>query len=210
MVLSKHLTPNLFKPEGQYDKICIAGPAPSLTKEQCRLTMRPDVFNIVIGDAYRYNRFADIMYHCDAAWWNHYDGVPEFMGCQRVSYENTGRKEIKHLMGVSPDKGLTLKESCVVTGRNSGYQAINLAAHYRPKKIFLIGYDMKDSSEGKHNIIGDHPIEIKRQSNFATFIKIMRDIVKPLENLGITVYNCSIDSDLDCFEKRDLKDVIDN
>lgn len=195
----------IFKPETTCDRICVAAPGTSLTAEQCLAVMRPDFMTIGIGDVWRMNPYLDILYHCDARWWNHYKGVPEFKGCARVSLDPTDYTQNLHQ--AYPDVGLCLKESTIATGRNSGYQAINLAAHFKPKEIILIGFDMKDRN-GKHNIIGDHPAEVKTPYNFSTFIKNITTLVKPLEDLGIKVYNCTIDSDLDCFEKKDLADVL--
>lgn len=199
------MTTRIFVPEGTVERIVIAAPGPSLTREQCRFTLQPDIMNIVIGNAWDYNPYADILYHCDRKWWAYHKGVPEFQGCSKVSLEDS--PHTYNLKESTKREGLDLSPSTIVTGRNSGYQAINLAAHYRPKQIILIGYDMKDT-DGKHNIHGDHPPEIKMPCNFKMFRTKLATLVKPLEDLGIKVYNCTIDTALECFERRELEDVL--
>lgn len=159
---------------------------------------------IAVGDSYRYNLEADFLYHCDAHWWNHYMGVPEFKG-KKISLEPT--EHTLNLQQSEKLEGLDLTPGTIVTGRNSGYQAINLAVQFKPKKIILSGYDMKKTND-QYNIIGDHPKEVKRGFQFSGFIKKYRTLPKELEKLNIQVYNCTRDSDLDCFPRRTLTDVI--
>lgn len=190
------------------DKIAIMAPGPSLTKDQIDMIMRKDYFTIVIGSAVFLNPFSELLYHCDRQWWDYYNGVPEFYGCQRISLENTKFDNIHTVIESDKKIGLDLTPPRVVTGRNSGYQAINLAVHFRPSKIILVGYDMKKSNSGQYNVIGDHPRSIKRPSNFKGFIENFRTLPEQLDNLGISVYNCTTDSDLDCFPKENLINVL--
>ena len=201
---------NIFIPEGQHDTIVIFAPGPSLTKEQVGYVMSKGVFTIAIGDAYLLNPFADLLYHCDARWWNYYKGVDEFYGCQRVSLEETPDYPlIKQLVQSRSKVGLDLEKPKIVTGGNSGYQAINLAIHYKPKKLLLLGYDLKHSATGQYNVRGDHPPEIKgKAKTFKSFIRRISTLKEPLDSLGVMVYNCSIDTDLECFHREDIRNVL--
>lgn len=198
------LDKNFFYPEKDHTIILVA-PGPSLNIEQIKQIEQSEHFTITIGDAGRVALpYADILYHCDKKWWDYYDGCPEFHNT-KVSLEETlhtyqaPRSQVR--------QGLDLTFPYLVTGNNSGYQAINLAVHFEPKTIILVGFDMQDS-RGRHNIIGDHPKEIKRPSNFELFRDNIGTLVKPLEELGIKVYNCTADTALNCFPKRKLTDVI--
>lgn len=203
------MSDNIFMPEGQHDTILIMAPGPSLSKEQVSIAMERNPFTIVIGDAWRMNPFAEILYHCDARWWNHYKGVPDFLGCQRVSMQSTNHNDVvKQIVRAQIRHGLELVKPQIVAGANSGYQAINLAVHYQPKKIVLLGYDMKKAEDGRYNIIGDHPKEIRGRSKFSTFIEYITELKEPLRKLGITVYNSTPDSALKCFGYRDLRDAL--
>ena len=205
----------LFVPENQHDTIVIFAPGPSLSKEQIDYVMSRPVFTIAIGAAAFKNPFTDILYHCDAKWWRYYKGVPDFHGCHRVSLEDVPElPKIQHLIKSPQRTGIDLSPSTIVTGSNSGYQAISLALHYKPKTIILLGYDMKHDVYGNYNVIGQHPKEIagpqfiRNQNKFKIFAEKIGQLVDPLAELGVTVYNCTSDTDLNCFPKRNLSDVL--
>ena len=201
------MSDQLFVPYGFYDKIAIVAPGSSLTYDSCNLLRTSEsIFVITIGDAWRKAPWAAMLYHCDAKWWEYYNGVPQFTGA-KVSYERSGCKDVKHLLTSKMQRGIDLTPSTVVSAGFSGYQAINLAAHYRPKQLILLGYDMR-THDGHHNIIGEHPRAIRKPHNYSAWIEKSKTLVKPLADLGIVVYNCTIDSALDCFPKRRLEDVI--
>jgi len=201
----------LFVPEGQYDRVAIIAPGPSLTDEQIDKIMQAGIFTIGIGSMVFRNPFTDILYHCERKWWDYYEGAPEFHGCQRVSLEEVPNHPSVRYLHQSPDNnGLDLTTSTISAGSNSGYQAINLAAHYRPKEIILVGYDMKVKADGTYNCIGQNPkpLQVGDASKFTFFIQTMEHLVDPLEKLGITVYNCSLDTDLHCFQQSSLDDIL--
>lgn len=190
------------------DTVIVVAPGPSLSQEQIELIRRSGHFTIVIGDVGRVAiTDADVLYHCDQRWWSYYKGVPEFMGA-KFSLEQTEFYDVFKLKQSEQELGVDLRPYTVVAGNDSGYQAINLAVHCKPKKIILVGYDAKDTADGRHNIVGDHPKEVKRPCNFKRQIEALSGLVKPLEDLGILIYNCTVDSDVNCFPRKDLKDAI--
>lgn len=189
-------------------RVVIMAPGSSLSYKQSEMIQESELYTIAIGDAGRVvNPNANVLYHCDAKWWNHYKGCPEFDGTLKVSLEKTEYNSIFNMRRSPTREGLDLNWPYIVTGNNSGYQAINIAMYCNPKEIILVGYDMKDR-DGKHNVIGDHPKAIKRPSDFELFKNNIASLVPVLDYLGVKVYNCTIDSALDCFEKKDLKDVL--
>lgn len=195
----------MYNPDCQIDEIVIVAPGPSLTQEQCDIVSSKGKFIIVIGNAWRMVRYADILYHCDAKWWRYHKGCPDFRGDKRISLEPTEYTD--HVLETIQTEGFA-EYPAVVTGGNSGYQALNIALHFKPNKIILIGFDMKDSADGRHNIDGDHPPSLKRGFNSERNINSFRSVAELLETMGVKVYNCTLDSALDCFEKRELIDVI--
>lgn len=192
----------------QSRRVIIMAPGSSLSIEQVNMIKEANIYTIAIGDAGRIMYpDASVLYHCDAKWWNYYEGCPEFDGKLKVSLETTEYENIFNMRRSPLREGLDLNFPYIVTGNNSGYQAINLAMYCNPKEIILVGYDMKDR-DGRHNVIGDHPPAIKRPSDFELFRKNISSLAPTLDYLGVTVYNCTIDSALDCFVKKDLKDVL--
>lgn len=190
------------------DTIVVAAPGPSLTREQIQIVREHKLFTIAIGEVGRlWMSDANILYHADAKWWNYYNGVPSFQG-YRACMEKPESPQVFNTPRSPLTTGLDMNYPYLVTGSNSGYQAINLAAQLRPTKIILIGYDMKDSCDGRHNIDGDHPKPIKRPPAFELFRQNIGELCKPLEELNIVVYNSTIDTALKCFPKKELLHAI--
>jgi hypothetical protein len=192
------------------ETVVIAAPGPSLTFKQVELVRqnRTKLISLTIGDVGR-AMFTDanILYHCDKKWWDYYQGCPDFEGL-KYSLEQTDYPEIIKLERSERQDGFDLQYPKIVTGYNSGYQAINLSLYFKPKRIILIGYDLKEGPNGEHNIIGDHPKDIKRPCNFKLFGDKIKTLVPVLDSMGITVYNCSIETSLDCFPRKNLEDVL--
>ena len=189
-------------------RVIIMAPGSSLSSAQVKMIKDSGLYTIAIGDAGRVmHPDADVLYHCDARWWEHYEGCPEFDGKMKVSLEKTKYENI-HNMRRSPNRnGIDLNFPYIVTGTNSGYQAINLAMYCNPREIILVGYDMK-KRDGKYNVIGDHPKAVKRPADFSVYLENMAELRPVLDYLDVKVYNCTIDSDLGCFERKELKDVL--
>lgn len=190
------------------DKVVVLAPGSSLTHEQVNMIRDSGHYNIAIGDAGRaLFPDADVLYHADAAWWYHYRGCPDSTG-KKICIEPLNYYDVSR-MYVSPSKteGIDLDYPYLVTGNNSGYQAINLAMYCKPKEIILVGFDMKKRGVS-HNVIGDHPKAIKRPADFNLFIENMNSLAQTLDNMNVKVYNCTLDTALKCFEQEELKNVL--
>lgn len=197
----------LFEPKCVIDQIVIIAPGPSLTEEQVNMVMKAGKFTIAVGEAWRYALYADILYHADGTWWKYHQGCPEFRGDLKISHDPTGIPGIKRVLGSLQSEGFDVAPY-VVSGGNSGYQAINIATFFQPREIILVGFDMKDAADGRHLMTGDHPRGVKRPFNPERKVKAFSSLVEPLEAVGIKVYNCTLDTALTCFEKRELIDVL--
>jgi hypothetical protein len=100
--------------------------------------------------------------------------------------------------------GLSLDPEYLVTGHNSGYQAINLAVLAGVKKIILLGYDAREPESGKpSHWFGNHP-RIEPQSVFALYRQACKAAAPALKAAGIRVINCSPGSAIDAFERMEL------
>lgn len=106
------------------------------------------------------------------------------------------------------------EESGVLHGKNSGACAINLAYQWRPKNIFLFGFDMKLGPNKTNYFYDDKElIDIKsknegkkikhNQSNskYAEWLKQFKFIRKQVDTAGINVLNVNTDSAIPDFEK---------
>lgn len=197
--------------------VCVGG-GPSLTREQveqCKETARL----IVINDAYRLAPLADILYACDARWWNWHDYAPMFRGVRvgmawdaidatwYPEWESIVPDRI-HFIACTGQEGLEIEDSTAIrSGSNSGYQTINLAVHLGAKRIVLIGYDMQPAEDGRNHWFGEHPDRVPAPP-YDKMIEAFETLVTPLEENGVEVINATPESALDVFPKARLEAVV--
>jgi hypothetical protein len=178
--------------------VCVGG-GPSLTDaDVCSVRGKARV--IAINDAYRLAPWADVLYACDAKWWRWHAGVPTFAGLKYALQPEAAVWPGVQVLQNTGDEGLELDPSGLRAGRNSGYQAINLAVHLGASQIVLLGYDLQgDHWFGSHPDRSAPPFDLCRQ-RFQT-------LVTPLQDLGVTVINGSRQTSLTAFPRRRLEDV---
>ena len=92
----------------------------------------------------------------------------------------------------------------VVTGKNSGYAAVNLAYHLGAERILLLGFDMKMRGDSRH-WFGAHPDGMEVHSNYAMFIAAFKTIHPAA--YGLEIWNVTRDTALDCFPRYDLDEL---
>lgn len=200
----------------------VVAPGWSLTREQClALQERSDINKIVIGNAHRLFPEADILYHADRRWWvsdlqaQNFKGHKVSVACMvprkgRVSLETCEDLGVDYVRESRQSKGLDPEAGYVVLGGHSGYQAVNLAVHYQPKILLLVGFDLcldprEGENKGRAHFDGDHPEGVYRKSPYGMFIRTLGSLKPSLATLGIRVYNCNQHSALECFEKVELE-----
>ncbi|MFQ6016775.1 MAG: hypothetical protein ACE5KF_01140 [Kiloniellaceae bacterium] len=189
---------------------CLGG-GPSLTRAQvdvCRGRARV----IAVNDAYRLAPWADVLYACDWRWWNKHHGVPGFAGI-KVSISNSAERLKKYpdirIVENTGTQGLETAPTGLRTGRNGGYQAINLAVHFGVKRILLLGYDMKPAADGRTHWFGDHADWPTKPAIFrSVFLPHFEGLAAALESLRIQVINCTADSALEAFPKMSLEQAL--
>jgi hypothetical protein len=144
---------------------------------------------IAINDAYRLAPWADVLYACDQKWWTWHKGVPSFTGPKYsvAASDPVTWPGVQVLENTGFD-GLELEPTGLRTGRNSGFQAINLAVHLGASRILLLGYDMCPDGTQEH-WFGEHPD--CQPSPYPEMRELLETLVAPLAELGITVINCS-------------------
>mgnify|MGYP007083430192 FL=1 len=81
---------------------------------------------------------------------------------------------------------------------NSGFGAFNFAYHFRPQYIFLFGIDLVNMGTYWH----DHSdIRIQKDHVHATIPSKFNMTMRQIKKAGISVFNCSPISAIDCFRK---------
>lgn len=206
------------------ETVAIIGGGPSLTSQQVE-DCRGKVRVITINDALRLAPWCDVHYFCDDKWWKWHhkkDWYRNFAGL-RITLENLHlTKEEPALKSVqnvgrptaprTPAEVLCTVPTGVIPGQNSGYQCINLAVHLGVKRIVLLGYDMRSIVEQgrlKTHWFGDHPGGTS-DSIYRAMLGHFPRLVAPLAELGVEVLNCTPDSALGCFPKRELGEVLES
>lgn len=179
----------------------LLGCGPSLTEadvDACRGQARV----IAINQAYTLASWADVLYACDARWWAWHKGVPAFAGLKYALEKDAARWPGVQVLKNTGTEGLERDASGVKTGKNSGFQAINLAVHLGAAKILLLGYDM----HGAH-FFGDYPWA-PTIPPFHSFLDRFATLVEPLKALGVEVVNCTPRSALKAFPFQPLAQAL--
>lgn len=166
---------------------------------------------IAINTSWQLCPWADILFACDVAWWNHAHGCPDFEGMKITIDRNASRKyEDIHLVECrKADDRIVLKPlGTVGWGGNSGFHCLNLAVQFGARKIILIGYDMTVAN-GLH-WHGAHPSNMNnpKQGNVDRWRRAVDAAAKVIEPMGIRVINCSPVSRLENYPKMSFEDAL--
>jgi len=135
--------------------------------------------------------WADVLYAMDRVWWDRY--------LAEVEKKFSGRK-------ISP---IYINPSVQYIrfwhGCNSGQGAIHLAALWGAKKVILLGYDAQHTG-GQAHCHGDHPKGLLN----AGAVSDWPDQFQYTANAhpGLEIINCTRQTALTCFERRELDDEI--
>ena len=192
--------------------VCIAG-GPSLTAEQCASVGIAHAFGLVrviaVNDAYRLAPFAEVCYFADGRWWAWHKDKPDFVAFagQKCSIVNSGKditdSEV-HILRNAGAWGISTKPDALITGRNSGYQALNMAILAGAAKVVLLGYDGREPGPGEAtHWFGDHP-RVEPTSVYREYRQAMARGAAEIAAAGVEVINCSPGSAIDTFRKLDL------
>lgn len=181
--------------------VVVAAPGPSLTNECVARWKEYPTF--VVNDAWRMIPKAEVLYAADYTWWRVNKGAPDFLGerwsCNDKRYykdqlaKNYGIKLIsgKHGTRFSTDPEL------IFYGKNSGFQAVNLAILMGAKKVILIGFDMR-VNQGKRHFFGDHKPPLYNTASYDIFIDAF-DKASSQMPVGVSIVNATPGSALKCF-----------
>lgn len=190
--------------------VIVAAPGPSLTPDVVEVCRGQRV--VVVQDAYRLLPRADVLYGCDAAWWRERKGAAEFEG-ERWSSHHVGRGVGNDKSSIGPQYGLRLVEgrdkpgfsfdpAWIHYGKNSGFQAVNLALLMGASRVVLVGFDM----HGTH-FFGPHRRPLRQTPDYRNFINAFAKAAELLRP-GIEIVNATPGSALKCFPRLSLEDAI--
>jgi len=186
---------------------------PSSVREPFHLLQaRRDIKVVAINTSFQLVPWADVLYSCDLKWWEFYKGVPEFTGL-KVVHEKAAVAKFPDLKRVDVarfgNELLVKTPGLLGAGGNSGFQALNLVVQFGVKHIILIGYDMRvDYGTHWHQ---RHPYPLSNPDaagNIPRWRKSVDGAARKLAELGVTVVNCSMVSELVAYPKMPLEKVL--
>jgi hypothetical protein len=151
-----------------------------------------------------------MLFACDAAWWDQYQGCPEFEG-QKLTIERRAadRWGIGYVHCMKPDDRIFMEpKGTVGWGGNSGFHCLNLALQFGAKRIILVGYDMQ--TNGGSHWHGDHPKGMNNPTakNVARWRRAVDAAAKVAKLQGIEVLNCSPVSALQSYPTATLQEAL--
>jgi hypothetical protein len=186
--------------------VCL-GSGPSLTVADVEYVRDKADIVIAVNDALRLAPWAPVLYACDAKWWYWHakdEWVTSFRGLKYALDPGAKRYPGVQVLRNTGDRGLELDPTALRAGRNSGYQAINLAVHLGARRVILLGYDMRGG--GGAHFFGAHPDGSKPP--YSICLSRFQTLVEPLAAAGVEVVNCTPRSALTAFPCAPLREVL--
>lgn len=191
-------------------KWVIAASGPSLTQEDVNAARGLNV--CVINSSYWLAPWANILYACDGHWWDWHYEKPEwkakldaFEGQKWTQDKGAADKYGLNYIESKPNAGLSNNPALIHQGSNSGIQAINLLYHLGAREIILLGYDMK-GDKNKPHWHGHHPNRVV--SCWDQWIRFYDYVAADAVKMGLNIINCSRDTALTCFPRKQLEEVV--
>ncbi len=190
--------------------VAVLGGGPSRSREQVDACREHGTRTVAINDAYRLAPHADLVYFCDRRWYEWHEDDPAFRDHRgiKVTLENYPLAEhgvrCVHNFGT---KGVHLEPDGICTGRNSGFQVLNLLLHLRAARALLLGFDMR-AIAGRTHWHDGHPIATRAGIYADAMLPRWREDGHLFAEHGLEVVNCTPGSALDVFARMDLADCL--
>lgn len=175
--------------------------------------LRNRIHVIAIKESIQLCPWADVLYGCDAAWWVHRKGFPDFKGLklahgmQALNQFSTLRR-----VTISDARGDALlfgKVGDIGGGGNSGFQALNLAAQWGATGILLVGFDMQLRAGchwyGRNMWWGSSN---PNESNIRRWVKSLNAAAPVLKARKVDVVNTCALSGVDAYPKMSIDQAL--
>lgn len=174
--------------------LCIAS-GPSLTAADVALARARVDATVCVSDTHELAPGAEYLFAADLRWWRYYHAA--------VSRTFTGRK-LTSKRTVADEIGIEWTDT---GGGNSGEGGLLFALSLRPRRVYLLGYDMKRGQNGEKHFFGDHPPHMPATSpaTFPVWVSRMHALAAAVKALGgPEIINWTRDTALECFPREPL------
>jgi hypothetical protein len=207
-----------------WTRVVVAATGPSFSEHQARLIEQAHAARgwrvIAINDAWKLLPSADVLYACDGLWWKTKgtDGRPMIDAIRQSGFAGqlwTQGKAAADAYGLHyvrgwGDPGLTKRHDGINNGKNSAFQAMNLAKLFgwsTLETIVTAGLDMQRTN-GKQHFFGDHPKPLSNTIPFDECIRLFAQLAADFSSAGVDVVNCSAQTALQCFRRAPLEAML--
>lgn len=213
-----------IEPEWKGETCAILGGGPSLNAGDIN-SLHGRARVIAVNNAYQLAPWADILYFCDEKWWCWHHGGTDADGVRHkadpryhdfkglkvaLCNANTLHREpaVRVIQNYDANPGLCEIPDGVYTGRSSGYQAINLAAHLGAARVLLLGFDMRAHGERTHWHM-EHKRKTARDDFEREMLPWFKTLVEPCRRRGLELINCTPGSAITCFPCMTLAEALE-
>lgn len=153
-----------------------------------------------------------MLYAGDHAWWKAHEGCPEFGGLKFSAAFRTGQEPWGvRVMRCNQGRRTLVADRTdeIGWGYCSGFGGINLAAHARPAKVILVGYDLSlDHGVHWHGLHGGR-LNNPQPNNLAKWRGTIDGAAAALAALSIEVINASPVSTLKNYPKMSFEEAME-
>lgn len=178
---------------------------------------------IAINESYSILPNATALYWCDNSWCaKRFDGIKEHKSELRFTSHHNAVKHVdldirglgnSTFLHKTTDFGFDPNPNNVA-GNNSGVQALNLVVNMKPKRIYLLGYDMRDNplKRGETHWHQRHELAVRNDIYSRLFVPSMEALYREMkrQHIDIEIINCSKTSALNCFKKDIIPELVKN
>jgi len=190
----------------------VIGSGPSLSLKQIAMIWQAKeakkIGVIAVNDNYQIAPWADWVYGCDYKFWQWHEHIvfQHFDGKKCTTDEKAASKwpTLHYLVG-EHRPGWSCDPGMLHYGRNSGYQASNLAFLLGAAKIILVGFDHRFPKNQAH-WFGDHPDKVR--SWYENWTVCWQSILPQADEYRIEIINATPDSALKVFKYVPLKEAL--
>ncbi len=201
--------------------VCI-GTGPSLTNEQVETARAKGYTLYCCNNAIQLAPDAALLYAVNLKWWDRYWPEVAHLRCEKWTTNiEAARKYGLSWVGERNAPGLSVNPDYIHHGHGSGYSLVSMAFRNGAARIVLLGYDLKYAAnyDGRTQTIGssprhffgEYPAEMRHWPSVQVKDGVhveLRELYRSIAEQGLVeVINCTPDSAIDCFERRDISAV---
>ncbi len=178
-----------------------------------------DIF--VCNNAYQLAPYADLLYGCNYAWWQHYWQDVKDLPAEKWTVNRDAADEFGiNWIAEKNAPGLSTDPDVIHHGHGSGYSLVSMAYRAGAERIVLLGYDLKyarDYDAGTRNAgstprhffeNGEYPESMQHWPSMQVRNGVHVELCALYDSIAkqglVEIINATPDSAITCFPKVDI------